>query len=708
MIKNIYLFLVVILFIHSNAYASWKHSNANFNSTNFSELSQINKENISNLQKIWIYNSGYIKKKNTVQSTPIFTGKYLILSTLNGELHAIKPDSGNLIWKTKLPAPVGRRGFMYSNGIIFTPTSKGIVAINENDGTISSHVGENGFFGDDISLVPPIIYKNIVYVATLNNGIQSFKLKDGKKIWHTQISPKIIAPSDGKIRIWSGFSFDEETNTLFVVTSNMGGVVGNDRTENDKDYSSSLIAIDAIDGKILWSFQDVKNDLWDFDIVGPPLITDVDFQNKKTRVVIALSKTGNVIIYDILKKKLLHENSYDLIQAPKSDVENVLNSSFQKKFQKPEAISKVYFDPKKDLNISDSEDKEYFQFKLRNTKYGNFLPPSLNNDIITFGLHGGPSWPGSSLSADKKKIIVTVNEYPWFIRLFYRDKIFSKINIYANKFENIFGISRQSKKSDARWANNEFKSKSADTIYSLLPILGNNKVYLSKCASCHGVAGQGLVQNESFGDKYYPPLAGITLTEKVKNIEDLKSIMFAHKYENKFEDISQEEFDDLKSFFIKRDKFLQKFNLLAINGRWQLFLDKNKLSASPPPWGKIIAVDIESAKKLWEIPFGQKKSPDGKLISGLQNFGGIMNTGSNIFFATGTTDEEIYAFDVHDGKKIWQDKLPAAGSAPPMTFMYNECQYIVVNSTGGRFFGFKKNLDATVAYKLNTCKAFGD
>ena len=48
--------------------------------------------------------------------------------------------------------------------------------------------------------------------------------------------------------------------------------------------------------------------------------------------------------------------------------------------------------------------------------------------------------------------------------------------------------------------------------------------------------------------------------------------------------------------------------------------------------------------------------------------------------------------------------LGAAGSAPPMTFEYNGCQYIVVNATGGRFFGFKKNFDTTVAYKLNTCK----
>ena len=143
--------------------------------------------------------------------------------------------------------------------------------------------------------------------------------------------------------------------------------------------------------------------------------------------------------------------------------------------------------------------------------------------------------------------------------------------------------------------------------------------------------------------------------------------------------------------------------MLAISGKWQIFLNNYKLPASPPPWGKIISVNISDAKVNWEIPFGEEVY-SGKKINGLQNFGGIVNLGSNIFFATGTTDEKIYAFDVINGEKIWADDLPAAGSAPPMTFEYNGCQYIVVNATGGRFFGFKKNLDATVAYKLNTCR----
>tara|TARA_B100001093_G_scaffold519104_1_gene606482 strand:+ start:1529 stop:3607 length:2079 start_codon:yes stop_codon:yes gene_type:complete len=691
------------LSLSSNALANWTHSNGNFNSTNYSELSQINRNNISKLQKEWIYNSGQFKIKDTVQATPIFTGKYLIICTSNGEIHSINPGDGKLVWKAKLAAPAGRRGLVFDDGKIFVPTRIGVVVLDENTGKILENFGKRGYFGSDISLVPPIIFGGVVYIATLNNGVQSYNLKDGSKIWHTNISPKIIAPSDGKIRIWSGFSFDEKSKTLFIVTSNMGGIVGNDRTINQNDYSSSLVAINSDNGEIIWSFQDVKNDLWDFDIAGPPLITDINFKNKLTRVVIALSKTGNVIIYDIENKKLLHQNAFEFINVPPSDVENVNVSKFQKKFIKPKPVSKVFFNSELDLNILSQEDEEYFKFKLRNTKYGNYLPPSLNNDIVTFGLHGGPSWPGSSLSADKKNIIFTINEYPWFIRLFYRDKIFSKLSIFSNKIENLLNGPTSNKKNNARWANDEIKSKYADKIYSFLPILGQNKIFLSKCASCHGVAGQGFIENESFGDKYYPPLTGITLNEKVKNLKNLSALEFAHKYEKDYINLNQNEFNKLYSFLLKRDKFLNNLNLLAISGKWQIFLNNYKLPASRPPWGKIISVNISDAKINWEIPFGEEVYRDEN-IKGLPNFGGIVNIGSNIFFATGTTDERIYAFDVKNGEMIWEDILPAAGSAPPMSFEYNGCQYIIVNATGGRFVGFKKNLDATVAYKLNTCK----
>ena len=93
--------------------------------------------------------------------------------------------------------------------------------------------------------------------------------------------------------------------------------------------------------------------------------------------------------------------------------------------------------------------------------------------------------------------------------------------------------------------------------------------------------------------------------------------------------------------------------MLAVTGRWQIFLDKDKLPASPPPWGKIVSVNILDAKINWEVLL-VKKYIANKNINGLQNFGGVVNTRSNIFFATGTTDEKVYAFIQKMEKKLWK------------------------------------------------------
>ena len=48
-------------------------------------------------------------------------------------------------------------------------------------------------------------------------------------------------------------------------------------------------------------------------------------------------------------------------------------------------------------------------------------------------------------------------------------------------------------------------------------------------------------------------------------------------------------------------------------------------------------------------------------------------------------------------------KLPYSGSAQPMAFNYRGCDIIVFTATGGRFVGYKRNGDATVAFKLSDC-----
>ena len=130
-------------------------------------------------------------------------------------------------------------------------------------------------------------------------------------------------------------------------------------------------------------------------------------------------------------------------------------------------------------------------------------------------------------------------------------------------------------------------------------------------------------------------------------------------------------------------------------------MDENKLPASPPPWGKIVAIDINSGKINWSIPFGYRSISSSKKIKGDINFGGVLSTRGNIFFATGTPDEYARAYNSLNGEEIWKFKLPVAGSAPPMTYLHEDEQYVVFNASGGRFFGFSDQLgDYLIAFKL--------
>ena len=89
------LILILIIFFHyENLNAeNWFTSSGNYNSSKYSSLNQINQDNVTNLKETWVYKNGFKpqKEKNNYsnnQATPIFTGKNLIVSSLDNSLIA--------------------------------------------------------------------------------------------------------------------------------------------------------------------------------------------------------------------------------------------------------------------------------------------------------------------------------------------------------------------------------------------------------------------------------------------------------------------------------------------------------------------------------------------------------------------------------------------------------------------------------------------
>jgi quinoprotein glucose dehydrogenase len=116
-----------------------------------------------------------------------------------------------------------------------------------------------------------------------------------------------------------------------------------------------------------------------------------------------------------------------------------------------------------------------------------------------------------------------------------------------------------------------------------------------------------------------------------------------------------------------------------------------------PPWGELTAVDMHSGKRLWQVPLGNAVLNHWN--TGVPGLGGPIVTASGLIFVAATMDSDIRAFDIRNGKLLWQYKLPAGGQATPMTYAINGRQYLVIVAGGHGSLGTKRG-DYVIAFAL--------
>lgn len=128
---------------------------------------------------------------------------------------------------------------------------------------------------------------------------------------------------------------------------------------------------------------------------------------------------------------------------------------------------------------------------------------------------------------------------------------------------------------------------------------------------------------------------------------------------------------------------------------------------SPPPWGTLVAVDLTTGKKRWEVPLGTLRDqapfpiwavPAWKKL-GAPNLGGSVATASGLVFIAAATDRTLRAFDAETGAELWSHRLPYNGNATPMTFRIGpDGRQLVVIAAGGHV--GSESGDALVAFAL--------
>jgi quinoprotein glucose dehydrogenase len=260
----------------------------------------------------------------------------LYITTAYGKVAALEPATGKELWTFQLPdGSPATRGLEYWAGdkqapaqLFFGSDSGKLFALNAKTGRLNPGFGIEGivdmkpgalngldraFFGLSS---PPIVYKNVIITGAhvqetpslgAAGDTRAWDIHTGKLAWTFHSIPRPGEPGsdtwqgdDWKNRsganVWGMFTIDAERGILYMPFGEpTSDYWGGDRKGKNL-YGTSLVAVDALTGKMKWYFQAVHHDTWDYDLAAPPILFDVTRNRKKIPALAQLSKMGLLFI----------------------------------------------------------------------------------------------------------------------------------------------------------------------------------------------------------------------------------------------------------------------------------------------------------------------------------------------------------------------------------------------------------------------------
>ena len=683
-----------------NLHTSWSVYRGDAYNTAYSGLDQINKENVSQLEVAWTYHTGDAEAGNhsTIQCNPIIANDTMYVTSPKLKLIALNPATGKEIWKFD-PFNGGQssgvnRGVTYwesgSDKRILFSAGPYLYALNATDGRLSPDFGVEGKVDlregllrepsklNVTSTSPGIIYKDLIIQGTaLSDGwdappgfIRAYDVKTGKTVWtfHTIPQPgetgydtwsENAYQEVGGVNSWCGMSVDEKRGIVFIPTGSASFDFYGGNRKGKNLYANCLLAIEAATGKLIWHYQLVHHDIWDFDLPAPPNLLTVSQNGKQVDAVAQVTKMGMVFVFN----RETGEPIFPIEErpVPASDILGEEVWTTQPFPLKPVPLVRHRF-AEEDVTDISPESHQYVLNKIKGARMGSiYMPHSIEGTVQFPGTRGGAEWGGAAVDPTQGILYVNTNEIPLLI-----------------KMRQIDAAGRD----------------------LFLTDVGRKVYTLNNCTACHG--------GDRTGTNVYPALTNLSKTKSEKQIASL--LKTGKGQMPPFPNLSGDDMEALMAFLFDKKDLRNKKALHVddsarkyrfVHDGWNLLNDQAGYPGVKPPWGTLNAVDLNSGEILWKVPLGEYPEliAKGLPVTGRQSLGGPAVTGGGLIFIGGTGDEYFRAFDKETGKILWQYKLPATGTATPSVYEVEGKQFVVIAAGGGGKLGTPSS-DAYVAFSL--------
>jgi membrane-bound PQQ-dependent dehydrogenase (glucose/quinate/shikimate family) len=439
----------------------WRFYGGNARGTRFSSLQQINRRNVGALKRAWTYHTGEVNRSNETdrhhiapfETTPLVVDGMLYLSTPSNRVIALDAETGKEIWQFDPQAGRAERTFFQHRGVAYWQSEKGddrrilygtfdghMVCLDAKTGKTCHGFGTNGVVNlragvaDEFPhteyavMSPPALYKDLVITGAAvpeypskgpSGAVRAFDVRTGKLVWtfHTIPGPgeaghETWAEEAWKGRtganVWSTMSVDAERGLVFLpIGSPSYDFYGGDRKGQDL-FANSLVALQASTGRLIWYFQMVHHDLWDYDMPAQPTLITLRRNGESIPAVAQVTKMGSVFIFDRVTGKPLF--SVEERPVPKSNVPGEAAWPTQPFPSKPPALVRQQLN-ETDITTVTAESHRYCAelFHSLETR-GMYTPYGLKQTLVMPGTLGGATWSGGSFDPELGYLFVNVNE----------------------------------------------------------------------------------------------------------------------------------------------------------------------------------------------------------------------------------------------------------------------------------------------------------
>lgn len=435
----------------------WPSFGNDVGGTQYSSLDQINRENVKRLKRVWAHRSGDFKKNPRgmgLQSVPVMANDTLYYCTPFNRVFALDPATGAEKWvfdphvpdpETGKPLIEGDRLMTPCRGVAYWESDEGdggfcsrrvfrgdrggnLWAIDADTGRACADFGADRgyvgrvnnrdyeFYGEGggTAVSPPLVIGDLVVVAqSSNDGVQNaadgqvrgFDVRSGALRWTFNPIPEERRLQTGAANVWSTMSGDAERNLVFLPTTSPSTDYYGGNRKFDMPNVNAIVALDGASGDVAWSFQTVRHDLWDYDLVGHPLLSTIRHKGEEREVAILQTKMGWVFVFD----RETGEPLWDIeeVRAPASDVPGEEASRTQ---PRPVGIAPFAGQEirREKLFGLTPFDRGWCRAEFDKMRYeGMYTPPSLGDGSLMFpSALGGGNWGGAAYDPQSNLLIV--------------------------------------------------------------------------------------------------------------------------------------------------------------------------------------------------------------------------------------------------------------------------------------------------------------